>query len=194
MSEHTWWYLARSSGIAAMVLLVGSVVWGVLLATRVLRPHDRPAWLLDLHRWLGGVALVMTALHLTGLVLDGYVQFGPRELLVPGASDYRPLAVALGILSMYLLVAVEVTSYLRRRLPARLWKGVHLTSYLLLWTAAVHAGLAGTDVENRVYQAVAVVLTMVAVAAGLVRVLDGGGRPSRDQTASRSRAPVSLDG
>ena len=48
MNEKVWWYLARSSGIVAMTLLVASVVWGVLLATRALRPHDRPAWLLDL--------------------------------------------------------------------------------------------------------------------------------------------------
>ena len=57
----------RSSGIIALVLLVLSVVWGVLLATRALKPYDRPAWLLDLHRWLGGTALVMTGLHLFGL-------------------------------------------------------------------------------------------------------------------------------
>ena len=44
MNEKVWWYLSRSSGIIALVLLVLSVVWGVLLATRALKPHDRPAW------------------------------------------------------------------------------------------------------------------------------------------------------
>ena len=89
MNEKVWWYLARSSGIVAMMLLVASVVWGVLLATRALKPHDRPAWLLDLHRWLGGMALVMTALHLLGLVLDGYVSqqlWADTELLLLGAQ------------------------------------------------------------------------------------------------------------
>ena len=52
MNPQIWWYLARSGGIVAWVLLVASVVWGVLLATRVLKPHDRPAWLLGMHRWL----------------------------------------------------------------------------------------------------------------------------------------------
>ena len=63
MNEKIWWYLSRSSGIIALVLLVLSVVWGVLLATRALKPYDRPAWLLDLHKWLGGTALVMTGLQ-----------------------------------------------------------------------------------------------------------------------------------
>lgn len=176
MNEKIWWYLSRSSGVVAMVLLVLAVVWGILLATRVLKPHDRPAWMLEVHSWLGGTALAMTGLHLLGLYLDGYVEFGVAELLVPGASEYRPLAVAIGVLSLYVLVAVQVTSWFRRRLPARLWRSVHVLSYGLVWGAAIHAGTAGTDVSNRVYQAVALVLTMVAVAAVLLRVVSPGRR------------------
>ena len=171
MNEKVWWYLSRSSGIVALVLLVASVVWGVLLATRVLKPHDRPAWLLDLHRWLGGTALAMTGLHLLGLYLDGYIDYGVIELLVPGASEYRPLAVAIGVLSLYVMIAIQATSYLRRRLSKRVWRGVHLLSYGLVWGASLHAGLAGTDTVNRAYQALAIALTMIAVAATVVRVV-----------------------
>lgn len=171
MNEHVWWYLARSTGIVALVLLVLSVVWGVLLATRALRHMDRPAWLLDLHKWLGGTALAMTVLHLLGLYLDGYIDYGFTELLVPGTSDYRPLAVALGVLSFYVLVAVQVTSYLRKRLSKRTWRGIHLLSYGLVWGAALHAGMAGTDTVNRAYQLLALLLTMVAVAATVIRIV-----------------------
>lgn len=174
MNEQVWWYLARSSGIVALVLLVLSLVWGVLLATRALKPHDRPAWLLDLHGWLGGTALVMTGLHLLGLYLDGYVDFGPAELLVPGASEYRPLGVAVGVLSFYVMVAVQATSYMRRWLPTRLWRGIHVLSYGLVWGAAIHAGMAGTDTVNRAYQALALLLTMIAVTATVVRILSPG--------------------
>lgn len=176
MSEQTWWYLSRSSGIVALVLLVLSVVWGVLLATRALRPHDRPAWLLDLHQWLGGTALVMTGLHLLGLYLDGYVDFGVTELLVPGTSEYRPVAVAIGVVSLYVMIAVQATSYLRRWMSRRAWKITHLLSYGLVWSAAIHAGLAGTDTVNRAYQALALLLTMVAVAATIVRIVSPGRR------------------
>lgn len=176
MNEKTWWYLSRSSGIVALVLLVLSVVWGVLLATRALRPHDRPAWLLDLHRWLGGTALAMTGLHLLGLYADGYIDYGVTELFVPGASEYRPVAVAVGVLSFYVLVAIQVTSYLRRRLSLRTWHAIHLLSYGLVWGAAIHAGLAGTDTVNRLYQALALLLSMIAVAATIIRVLSPGKR------------------
>jgi DMSO/TMAO reductase YedYZ heme-binding membrane subunit len=176
MNEKIWWYVARSSGIVALVLLVLSVVWGVLLATRALKPHDRPAWLLDLHRWLGGTALVMTGLHMLGLYLDAYIDYGFTELLVPGKSEYRPVGVAIGVLAFYVLVAVQATSYLRRRLSTRVWRGVHVLSYGLVWGAAIHAGMAGTDTTNRAYQVLALVLTMVAVAATVVRVLSPGRR------------------
>jgi predicted ferric reductase len=183
MNEKIWWYLARSSGIVAMVLLVLSVVWGVLLATRALRHIDRPAWLLDLHKWLGGTALVMTGLHMLGLYLDGYIDYGFTELLVPGTSDYRPLAVAVGVLSFYVLVAVQATSYLRARLSKRAWRSIHLLSYGLVWGAAIHAGLAGTDTVNRAYQVLALLLTMIAVAATVIRIVTPGRAGRRTVTA-----------
>lgn len=176
MNEKIWWYLSRSSGIIALVLLVLSVVWGVLLATRALKPHDRPAWLLDLHKWLGGTALGMTGLHMLGLSLDGYIDYGFTELFVPGASEFRPLAVAIGILSFYVMIAVQATSYMRRWLSKPMWHAVHVLSYGLVWGAAIHAGMAGTDTVNRAYQVLALVLTMIAVAATVVRILSPGKR------------------
>jgi len=182
MNEKTWWYLSRSSGIVALVLLVLSVVWGVLLSTRVLRHIDRPAWLLDLHKWLGGTALVMTGLHMLGLYLDGYIQFGFADLLVPGKSEFRPLAVAVGVLSFYVMVAVQATSYMRRWLSKRCWHGIHLLSYGLVWGAAIHAGMAGTDTINRAYQMLALALTIIAVAATMVRIVT----PARARRAPAS--------
>lgn len=182
MNDKTWWYLSRSSGIVALVLLVASVVWGVLLSTRALKPYDRPAWLLDLHRWLGGTALVMTGFHMLGLTLDGWLDYGPADLFVPGASDYRPFAVALGIVSMYVMIAVQATSYMRHRLSKRAWHLVHLSSYGLVWGASIHAGMAGTDTASRAYQVLAIVLTLVAVAATFVRVLHPGKRAATMRT------------
>ena len=44
MNPQLWWYFARASGMVAAILLVASLVWGVLMATRALRPVDKPAW------------------------------------------------------------------------------------------------------------------------------------------------------
>ncbi len=127
-----------------------SVLWGLALATRApVTARPRP-WLLDLHRFLGGLAVVFVAVHLAGLALDPFVSFGVAEIAVPMASSWKPGAVAWGVVAAYLLLAVEITSLLKKRIPARLWRSVHLTSYLLYAFATVHLLLAGMDRTNPV--------------------------------------------
>lgn len=148
MNEKLWWYVARSTGIVAWALVAAAVIWGLLLTTRLVGGRTAPRWLLDLHRFLGGLAVAFTALHLVGLVADSYTHFGPADLLVPLASAWKPGPVALGVVAMYLLVAVELTSLAMRRLPRRLWRWVHLTSFGSFWLASLHAVTAGTDSTN----------------------------------------------
>jgi predicted ferric reductase len=150
MSTQLGWHVARATGIVAWALLAASVVWGLLLSTRLARGRPTPAWLLDLHRFLGGSAVVFTLLHLGGLIADSYVHFDLVDLLVPFASSWQPGPVALGVVSFHLLAAVELTSLARRRTPRRVWRAVHLTSYGLFWAATFHFVLAGTDATHPV--------------------------------------------
>jgi ferric reductase like protein len=139
------WYTARAAGIVTWALLAASVLWGLVLSTRVLRGRPRPAWLLDLHRFLGGAAVVFLAVHVVTIVFDTYVHFGLVEVLVPVTGSWRPGAVAWGIVAMYLLVAVELTSLARARLPKRVWDSSHYIAFPLFLFASIHALTAGTD-------------------------------------------------
>ena len=47
------------------------------------------------------------------------------------ASDWHPGAVAYGIVAFYLLIAVELTSLLRRRIPSSLWRHVHYGGFVV---------------------------------------------------------------
>jgi hypothetical protein len=86
VNEQIWWHVARAGGIVAWLLLALSVAWGLLLSTKLLGRRPTPAWLLSLHRMLGALAVVFTVVHVTGLVADSYVHFGPSDVLVPLAS------------------------------------------------------------------------------------------------------------
>ncbi|MFV0525855.1 MAG: ferric reductase-like transmembrane domain-containing protein [Acidimicrobiales bacterium] len=188
MTSQLWWYLARSSGIVAWALVTASVVWGLLLSTRLMGSRPRPAWLLDLHRFLGGLAVVFTGVHLAGLVLDTYVDFGIVQLLVPFAADYRPGAVAWGIVALYLLAAIEITSMLRRRIPRRVWRATHLLSFPLYLLATVHGLTAGTDTGTplRVTMAASLVVVFALAAARIDQSSHPAPRPTRVPTAPRS--------
>lgn len=159
------WYTARASGLVAWALVSASVLWGLALSTRALGKRPRPAWLLDLHRYLGGLAVVFTGVHIAAIVSDSYVHFGVIEVLVPFASTWKPSAVALGIVSLYLLLAIELTSLLRKHLPRKAWRRVHFASFPLFVFTTLHLLTAGTDLGNRTLQAA--VLTVIAAVGGL---------------------------
>lgn len=175
---HTWWYIARSSGLVAWALLAASVLWGLLLATRVFGRTPSPKWLTDLHRFLGGIAVIFTAIHVGALVADSYVHFGTKEVLVPFASSWKPLAVAWGVISMWILVAVEGSSLLMRHLPRRLWRGIHFSSFVLFFTATFHAISAGTDTHTQAFVLLCDAMLSIVCLLILVRILAGRKRGS----------------
>jgi hypothetical protein len=149
------WYAARASGLVAWAVVTASIVWGLALSTRVVRRRGAAAWMRDLHRFLGTLALVFVAVHIAALVADNFVYFGPGELFVPMFSAWRPGPVAWGIAATYLLVAIQLTSWTMRWLPRRLWHAVHLASFPMFAFATVHGFTAGADNRNLAVQWVA---------------------------------------
>jgi DMSO/TMAO reductase YedYZ heme-binding membrane subunit len=185
-----WWYIARSSGLVAWALLALSVLWGLALSTRALGARPRANWLLDLHRFLGGLAVVFVAVHLVGLALDPWVQIGVTQMLVPFSSSWNPVAVAWGVVGLYLLAAVELTSLLRKHMPKRWWKGVHLSSYGLYAVATIHLLTAGTDRHSPVLLWSVLGATTAIVVFTTYRIVGPGkavsaraGRPTRRPVA-----------
>jgi sulfoxide reductase heme-binding subunit YedZ len=177
MSAETLWYVARAGGLLAWGLLAASVVWGVVLSTRILGRRPRPAWLLDLHRYLGGLAVIFVAVHVGAIMADSYVSFSPIATFVPFASTWHPDAVAWGIVAMYLVLAVELTSLARRHLPLRVWRRVHYLSFAVFVLATVHGLSAGTDRDTSAmlltFSAVCVVVALLVV----VRITPRDRRP-----------------
>ena len=184
------WYSARAGGIVAYALLTATVVWGLALSTRVLGKRPKPAWLLDLHRWLGGAALAFTLVHVVSILFDTYVHFGIVNVLVPFTGTWNPSAVAWGIIGFYVLLTVELTSLARRRLPQRLWRSVHYASFPLFALTTVHTLAAGTDSGTAALQ-VGVIVAVVAV-AGLtaIRVTDAVGHLDGPPERTKPRPPA----
>jgi DMSO/TMAO reductase YedYZ heme-binding membrane subunit len=79
------------------------------------------------------------------------------------ASDWKPLPVALGVVALYLLAAVEVTSLTMRHIPRAWWQWIHRSSFGSFWLATIHGITAGTDHANPVLR-----LTYLATAGAVI--------------------------
>ncbi|MCE5290964.1 MAG: ferric reductase-like transmembrane domain-containing protein [Nocardiaceae bacterium] len=183
-----WWSVARASGIVAWILMSLSVLWGVLLSTRVLRPADNPVWLRAVHRSLASSALILTALHIVALLLDPYLAaagFDFASAATPFASPYEPFAVALGTIAVYLLLTVALSSLAIRALPHRVWKGIHYLTYAIVALVSFHAALAGSDAGKPWYVMISTAALVITVIAALTRRLVGTVSASRTVRPSR---------
>jgi DMSO/TMAO reductase YedYZ heme-binding membrane subunit len=162
------WEIARAGGIVAWGLATASVVWGLALSTRLAKRRPWPAWLLDMHRFLGALAVVFTVVHVGAVLLDSYTHFSLAAVLVPFVATWHPTAVAWGIVAFYVLLAVEVTSLLKPRIGHTWWRRTHYLSFALFAFSTVHAVMAGTDTRSGlVLIALAVVSLPVFALAGI---------------------------
>jgi methionine sulfoxide reductase heme-binding subunit len=170
MTQELWWYTVRATGLVAWILVTAAVVWGLLLSLRSV-PRPRPAWMLDLHRFLGGLAVLFVVAHVGALAFDSFVGFAWDDLLVPFASSWRPAAVAWGIAAAYLLLAVEISSLLMRHLRRGLWHAVHLLSLAVFAMITAHALFAGADAGVPIVRTFAVASSALVVLLVVLRLV-----------------------
>lgn len=165
------WYIARASGLVSWTVLALATLWGLALSTKVFGTRPRPNWILDIHRMLGALALIFTGVHVTALLVDRYVGFGVQDILVPFAAKWHPVAVAWGVVGLYLLLAVELTSLARAHLPKKLWRNTHYASFPLFVTATIHGLAAGTDSTVLIAEIVVGVFAAAFMALAAMRVM-----------------------
>jgi predicted ferric reductase len=140
------WYFSRATGLVSLVLFTGVVVLGALGAGRFATREWPRFTVAAVHRNLALTSLAFLAAHIASAVLDGYVPLGWLDVVVPFGADYQPLWVGLGAVAIDLVLAIVVTSLVRTRLPARVWRTVHWLAYLCWPVALVHGfGMAEDD-------------------------------------------------
>lgn len=144
-SSPTLWYVTRATATAAYVMLSLSVLLGMVRSISR-QTGERLTWIVDeLHQVVATLALVLVGMHLLSLLLDPFLPFTLTNLLVPLTEPYRPLAARLGVLAVYGMVLVSVSSWLRRRITFGAWRGIHYFSLVTFALATAHGFLAGSD-------------------------------------------------
>jgi DMSO/TMAO reductase YedYZ heme-binding membrane subunit len=170
MSQHLWWYLSRGAGITSWICGALTLTIGLSLSAKA-TINPKPAWQLAVHRHLAMLTLSSLALHIGAITLDGYTTFGLADVLVPFHSAWKPVAVASGVVAMWIFVTVEVTSLLRNRMPKRVWSIVHRTSLLAYLLSSVHFLQAGSEGKITAIKLGVIVVTGFNLTLLIFRVL-----------------------
>lgn len=172
-----YWYLTRGTGIVALILLTASVVLGVANSRRF-RTERVPRFVVDgVHRNVSLLAVAFTVIHVVTSLLDGFAPITVVDAVVPFVSAYRPLWLGFGAIAFDLLLALVITSLVRRRLGYRAWRITHWTAYACWPVALLHTLGTGSDVKFGWMLATTALCVAAVVAAVLVRAARGW--PSR---------------
>jgi methionine sulfoxide reductase heme-binding subunit len=190
-----YWYLTRGSGAVTMILLTLTLVLGVVDVRRFSTPRW-PRFVVDsLHRTASLLAVVFLAVHVLTTILDSFVSISLADSVIPFNGSYRTLWLGFGALALDLMLAVALTSVLRRAVGHRVWRATHWLAYACWPIALAHSIGTGTDVGSTWMQALGVVCVAAAAAAVAVRVISSW--PAREPIAvssSQRAARVSRSG
>ena len=172
-----YWYLARVSALIGYFFMWQSILWGLLLSTKIVKTRISPALTFGIHEFLSLMGLGFAAFHAFVLLGDGYLKFGLADLLVPFHASFKSAAVSAGIISLYLYALLVASFYLRKRIGQKVWRAFHYTTFLAYITVTAHGLLVGSDgslviVQVMYFAAAASVLFLV-----YYRILTGGKKP-----------------
>lgn len=143
--EYGWWLASRAAGIVGYLLFSVAVLAGLAMASRVAAKPAHKRLLLQVHEHAALAGLIAVAIHGITLLGDRWLDPGPLGVAVPFVIDFRPLAVAAGIVSGYLAAALGLSFYVRRRVGAARWRRLHHFTLLAWLLGFLHAVFAGTD-------------------------------------------------
>jgi sulfoxide reductase heme-binding subunit YedZ len=168
-----YWYLTRSTGVVSLVLLSASVVLGVAGIGRWSTERWPRFVLGSLHRNVSLLAMSFLLVHVLTAVLDGFAPISLLDAVVPFGGAYRSLWLGLGAVAFDLLIAVTLTSLLRRRMGYGAWRAAHWLSYACWPIALLHGLGTGSDVTATWMLALSLACLTVVVTAVAVRVIVG---------------------
>jgi predicted ferric reductase len=185
------WVSSRLLAFIAYGALAGSVIYGLLLSTKLLDVVAHRPISFTLHQDLAAVGLGLAGVHGALLGLDRTVPVSLAQLAIPFATDYRPLWVGFGQLAFWIAAAVVASFYVRRRIGQRAWRLLHYATFLAFIGATAHGIGAGTDSGGWVrwmYLGAAVVVAFLLTYRIVASIAGGGRRTAASGLAFPERA------
>nr|HET6905187.1 hypothetical protein [Ktedonobacteraceae bacterium] len=169
--QNVTWDVARAGGFTAYILLALAVAIGLALSMQLQSPSTWPRILNnELHNFVTLLALVFTGVHVLAVILDPFTHFGLNEVFIPFVSHYRPIWMALGIVALYVGIAIGISTWLRPLIGYTWWRRLHVLTLGIFALVTVHGIANGSD-TNTVWGLIIYAACMTLVGSLLFRRL-----------------------
>ncbi len=188
-SAKAYWFISRSSGIVAYVLLTLGVLWGLVQSGSLFRTRISPILSLGMHSYLNWFGLGLAALHGIILIGDGYINIDLPQVVTPFTSPYRPIPVGLGVIGFYLMLLLSLSFYARMHLGQKNFRLLHYGSFGVFILVTLHSLLSGTDTSSLWWLYAA---SLAAVVVLIVTRIASTRREKQGRPAKTVAAPAAL--
>ncbi|MFN8458717.1 MAG: hypothetical protein U0401_29365 [Anaerolineae bacterium] len=140
-----YWYMARAGGIISYLLIWLSVVWGLILSTKITDGRVPAPLAFGLHEFLSLGTILFATIHALVLLGDRYIGFNLFHLVIPFIAPYQPFWTGLGTLGLYLIAALTGSFYIRKQIGQKAWRALHYLTFIGYVLVLIHGLMAGTD-------------------------------------------------
>src|SRR5581483_7906608 len=168
-----FWYLARSTGVVAYVLLWLSLVFGLVVSNKMARLWNGGPTAVELHHFVTWLAIAFGLFHALILMGDSYIKSTLAQVVTPFAyTGYEPFWVGLGQIAFYLALLVAVSFYARKWMGYRAWRTLHYVSFVIYFLLTAHGFFSGTDTSTPAVLGMYIATSAAVYFLLIVRIFD----------------------
>ena len=143
LAQHGFWITSRAAGVAALLCSSAAVGVGVTMGGRLIK--GRVGDLRVLHESLSLATLIALFVHAFALLGDSFLHPSVADLTIPFASGYQRWWMAVGIVGGWMLAALGLSYYARKRIGVQRWRKLHRFTALAWLLGLAHSLGQGTD-------------------------------------------------
>jgi predicted ferric reductase len=173
------WDIARAGGITAYLLMAFSVIIGLALSLHFQSARWPRLINNELHNFLSLLGLVFVIIHVLAVWIDPFTKFGWRDVFIPFLSSYHTFWLALGIISLYLGIAIGISAWIRPRIGYQWWRRLHYLTFLLFILVTLHGIMIGSDSKSWWAIALYAGSSLIVGALTTIRIVKSAKAPKR---------------
>ncbi|MBA2944059.1 ferric reductase-like transmembrane domain-containing protein [Paenibacillus sp. CGMCC 1.16610] len=164
------WMLIRVFGILSYLSLFVGMALGIAYSFPQWKGQTK-ARLLRSHTYANHLGTCLALLHTVLLVIDTFMPYDWKEILVPFAAKHSAVLSGTGSIALYGLLLLIFTTDIRQKLKKKLWFAFHLLSYPIFVLALIHGVFIGTDSSNILIKTMYVTTALLLIGLTVLRAV-----------------------